>query len=387
MRQSGPAEGGHHRSLAIALVAALTAFGAASAFPEKLSRKMPDLEVYWTAAVRASAAEPLYRAEDGHYQFKYLPAFAVLTAPAARIPLDAAKTAWFVISVVLLVALLAASVSLLPELRHPGWWVIAGTLVVMLKFYGHELVLGQMNALFAVLVVRAVSDLRRGREALAGALLALAIVVKPYAIIFTPWILARRRAGSIAALAIGTAALLALPAVMYGVRGDVALHRAWWTTVTASTAPNLTNADNVSIAAMWAKWIGSGSAAALLSSLTGAALLAAAVFVFMRRRTLNFPEGLEAALLLTCIPLLSPQGWDYVFLVATPAVMFVLNYFAVLPQGLRDATAAALVLIGFTTYDVIGRTAYSTFMMLSVITVCFFVVVAALANIRTRAAA
>ena len=41
------------------------------------------------------------------------------------------------------------------------------------------------------------------------------------------------------------------------------------------------------------------------------------------RRGLSFPEGLEAALLLTCIPLLSPQGWDYVFLVSTPAVVLI----------------------------------------------------------------
>jgi hypothetical protein len=360
---------------------------AASTFPEKLSRKMPDLEVYWTAASRARAAEPLYRPEDGHYQFKYLPAFAVLTTPAARVSLETAKTAWFVVSVVLLVALLALSLSLLPHSRHPGWRLVAGTLAVMLKFYGHELVLGQMNALFAVIVVRAVVDLRRGREALAGSLLALAVVVKPYAIIFAPWILARRRPASIAAFAIGTAALLALPAVLYGMGGDVELHRAWWKTVTESTAPNLTNADNVSIAAMWAKWIGSGRAAAVLSTLTGAALLAVAVFVFLRRRALAFPEGLEAALLLTCIPLLSPQGWDYVFLVSTPAIMFILNYFAVLSQPLRGAVAAALVLIGFTVYDVMGRAAYSKFMMLSAITVCFLVVVAALANVRTRAAA
>src|SRR5213078_5020329 len=92
--------------IAIAILAGIMAFAAARMFPEKLSRKMPDLEVYWTAAARAHNAEPLYRPEDGHYRFKYLPAFAVLTAPAARVPLDHAKTAWFVISVMLVVVLL-----------------------------------------------------------------------------------------------------------------------------------------------------------------------------------------------------------------------------------------------------------------------------------------
>jgi hypothetical protein len=346
---------------------------------------MPDLEVYWTAAARADNAEPLYRPEDGHYQFKYLPAFAVLTAPAARVPLDVAKSAWFAISVMLVVALLASSLSLLPELRRPAWWLVTTTLVVMLKFYGHELILGQMNAFFAVIVVFAIVALRYGQEAIAGTLLALAIVVKPYAILFAPWILARRRPASIAALGLGTLMLLALPAAVYGLPGDVELHRAWWKTVTESTAPNLTNADNVSIAAMWAKWRGIGGAATLLSVLSSAALLAAAAFVFVRRRAIPFPEGLEAALLLTCIPLLSPQGWDYVFLVATPAIMFVLNYFADLPRAMRAAATAALALIGFTLYDIMGRAAYAKFMMLSVITVCFFAIVVALVTIRTRA--
>jgi len=374
-------------AIAIAILAGIMAFTAARAFPDRLSRKMPDLEVYWTAAARAHNAEPLYRPEDGHYQFKSLPACAVLTAPAARVPLELAKSAWFAISVMLVVALLASSLSLLPEPRHSAWWIVTATLVVMLKFYGHELILGQMNALFAVIVVFAVVALRFGHEAIAGVLLALAIVVKPYAVLFAPWILARRRAASIAALGLGTLALLALPAAVYGVAGDIELHVAWWRTVTESTAPNLTNADNVSIAAMWAKWMGIGGTATLLSIVSSAALLAAAAFVFLRRRASRFPEGLEAALLLTCIPLLSPQGWDYVFLVATPAVMFVLNYFRDLPRVMRAAAAAALVLIGFTLYDIMGRAAYSTFMMLSIITVCFFVVAGALVTIRARAVA
>ena len=65
-------------------------------FAGKVSRKMPDLEVYWTAAVRARSAEPLYRVEDEHYQFKYLPAFAVLAIPAGGVPLPVAKRAWYI---------------------------------------------------------------------------------------------------------------------------------------------------------------------------------------------------------------------------------------------------------------------------------------------------
>ena len=76
-------------------------FSSALLFAAKISHKMPDFAVYWTAASRARAAEPLYRADDGHYQFKYLPAFAILTTPLARVPLQTAKALWFVASVVL----------------------------------------------------------------------------------------------------------------------------------------------------------------------------------------------------------------------------------------------------------------------------------------------
>ena len=123
-------------------------------------------------------------------------------------------------------------------------------MIAMGKFYGHEIVLGQVNAPFAVIVALALLALRDGSEARGGLLVALAIVVKPYAVIFLPWLLARRRLTSIATSLAGLALVLALPAVIYGVAGDIELHRAWWRTVADSTPPNLTNADNVSVAAL-----------------------------------------------------------------------------------------------------------------------------------------
>ena len=345
---------------------------------DRVVREMPDLEVYWRAAGRAGAAEPLYRDSDGHYQFKYLPAFAVLSRPIAALPLGTAKRTWFVASALLLVPLVALSVALPPERRKPAWLLTVLTTMAMAKFYGHELILGQVNVLFAVAVVLALHAMRLGREYAAGALFALAILVKPYAVIFLPWLLARRQPASIATVAAGLGVLLAIPAVTYGASGAVGLHVAWWRTVTESTAPNLLNADNVSIAAMYAKWLGPGGTAAALAVVTSAALLGAVVFVFRRRKAAAFPEGLEGALLLTCIPLISPQGWDYVFLVATPAIVYVLNYEDRLPAALRIAALASVALVGLSLFDLMGRAAYSAFMGWSIISVCYLVIVAAL---------
>lgn len=369
------------------LLVVLAVVSLVALFTTRVSRKMPDFQVYWTAAGRALAAEPLYRAEDGHYQFKYLPAFAVLAAPIAMAPLPAAKAAWFATSAVLMIALLGLSVRAMPGLRRPAPLLLVLTFAAMAKFYAHELVLGQVNLLFAVMVVLALVWLRHGREAAAGLLLALAVVVKPYAAIFAPWLATRKNRTAGLVMIAALVLLLVLPALRYGWQGNIQLLEDWWRTVTATTSPNVTNPDNVSLGAMYAKWLGAESPARLLSMVTAALLVALTAVVIAGRGLLADPEPLEASMLLVLIPLLSPQGWDYVLLIGTPAVMLLINDAAALPRGLRIAAIAAIAVTGLTIYDLVGRDAYAAFMQLSVVTVCAVIEIAALATLRFRRAA
>jgi Glycosyltransferase family 87 len=366
------------------LLAVLAAVSLVALFTTRVSRKMPDFEVYWIAGSRAIAAEPLYRAEDGHFQFKYLPAFAIMAAPLALLPVNAAKAFWFAASAVLMLVLLGLSVRALPEPRRPVVLLLVLTFLAMAKFYAHELVLGQVNLLFAVLVVLAVVEMRRRREWTAGLLIALAIVVKPYAAVFMPWLALRPNRAAFAAMAAGLVAALVLPTAMYGWTGNLRLLSDWWTVVTSSTPPNLTNQDNVSIAAMFTKWLGPESGASTLSLLLGFILLALTAVVVAARRGIREPDPLEASLLLMLIPLLSPQGWDYVFLISTPAVMLLINELSSLPQNLKIATIASIALAALSIYDLMGREGYATFMALSAITICFLVEVAALITLRFR---
>ena len=350
----------------------------------RISNEMRDFEVYWTAASRAVASEPLYRADDGHFQFKYLPAFALAAAPLAAVPLPVAKAAWFAVSAALLVALLALSLRLLPTRRRPVWLLLAVTLVVMAKFFGHELVLGQVNLLFAVLVVSGIQAMRHERDVMAAGLFVAAVVVKPYGILFLPWLALTRGRVAAASAMLALIVALAAPVVLYGINGTMALHRGWWWAVSTSTAPNLTNPDNVSVAGWMAKWFGESRNASLTAAMISGALLALTSLVILQGRDIKGREALEGALLLTLIPLLSPQGWDYVFLVATPAVAIIANYDDRLPAPLRIVTWLALATIGLSIYDVLGRRLYAQFMAFSIITPCFMVVVATLATLRLR---
>jgi hypothetical protein len=180
---------------------------------------------------------------------------------------------------------------------------------------------------------------------------------------------------------------LLLPATVYGWTGNVRLLGDWWHTVTTSTAPNLTNQDNVSLAAMFTKWLGAQPGASTLALLLGLLLLALTAIVVAARRGIREPDPLEASLLLMLIPLLSPQGWDYVFLISTPAVMLLINELPSLPRNLRIATITSIAVVALSIYDLMGRDAYATFMALSAITVCFLVEVAALITLRFRRAA
>jgi len=367
----------------LALVGLLIAL-ALWVFAYKAGPKMPDFEVYWRAAARAAQAEPLYRESDGHFVFKYLPAFAVLAIPIGFLPLLASKFVWFFGSIALLVALVRMAVTLPVERRKPLRWLVIVTVVSLLKFYGHELVLGQVNILFAVIATGAFLAMKARREVTAGALFDLAIVIKPYAVLFVPWLIARRQLPSIASACAGLAVVLLLPATIYGWNGNIDLHREWWRTVTETTAPNLSIYDNVSVAGMFYRWVGPGELSARLAYGSGLVLLGVAALVFFLRRGIAFPEGVEGALLLTLMPLLSPQGWDYVFLIATPAIVYLANYLDLLPRPMRVLTVIAVSVIAFVVFDLVGRTAYYTFMRLSFISLCFFVVIAALTTLRLR---
>ena len=140
------------RSNRIRVFAACTILAAiVSAFVIRVSRDMRDLEVPWTAEFEPLSRSP-FTAEDEHYQFKCLPAFAVLAIPLGMLPIQVAKGTWFVGSVVLLIALIVLSIRLLPEQRKPTTILVVNAIVVLAKFYARELDMGQVNLPFAMAV-------------------------------------------------------------------------------------------------------------------------------------------------------------------------------------------------------------------------------------------
>jgi hypothetical protein len=331
-------------------------------------RDLVDFKVYKTAASRALRAEPLYRAEDGHWQFKYLPAFALLMAPFAKMPPEVARLTWFTLSVALLLVFLRVSARTLPDARLNESQLMWMTALLLGKCFVKELILGQTNLLFGVISMAALVTARRKQPTLAGALVGLAVFIKPYALILVPWLAVVLGIPALASFAVVLAAGLALPIVNYGWRGNLDLVVAWYRTVADTTAPDLLFPENISIWTMWAKWIGPTGVARALAMASSAAAVAMVGLAVVWRRRVKQPDYLEFGLLLLLVPLISPQGWDYVLLLGAPVVMCLIDRWPRLPTSWQLAAGAAMVILGFTIFDLLGRKIYGHLMELSVVT-------------------
>jgi hypothetical protein len=224
----------------------------------RIHTEMVDFEVYRQAAGRALHAENLYRPEDGHYQYKYLPAFAFAMAPFAIVEDPVARLAWYALSFGLLCAFIRWSAYLVPARRLAAGTLMACAVVLVGRFYGRELNLGQTNILFGFTLTGALFAAEAGARRTAGTLVALGVFIKPYALILLPWLWLTAGVSGMAfffgVLAVG----LALPAFAYGWTGNLDQIAGWYRTVTDTSAPNLLSKENISFATGWAKWIGVG---------------------------------------------------------------------------------------------------------------------------------
>ena len=373
------------RSLLITLVVVLIA--AAGYATARIKRDFWDFEVIHKAGSRVMAAEPLYRPNDGHYQYKYWPIFAMVMVPFATIPVEAGKVIWYTMTVALIVVFVNQCVRALPNRRLSVQLLTWSALLLTGKFLVKELVNGQVNVMLGVLVMLSLAAAERGQRVRAGVFVALAAFAKPYGLIFIPWLAFTQGlvafAGAVGMLVVGWMA----PALVYGWQGNLELLSEWYRTVVQTTPPNLIIAENISFATMWAKWIGVGSVAAALASATGLLCLCGAAWLWIGRRSVTRPGYLEIGYLLVLIPLISPQGWDYVLVAAMPAYVCLVDRFGDRPKVWQLATALGFFLTSFTIFDLVGRTVYFSLMSLSAVSVGALLMCASLLRLRLSASA
>jgi hypothetical protein len=369
-------------------LAALLAVSAAFAF--KGRKSMVDFAVNYQAGDRIRHGETLYRLQDEHYQFKYSPSCALAYLPLSLLPFPAAKAVWFGLVAAASAAMFFLSRRIVASLRPERAGAATGLAgLVLARFMLREAGLGQVNALLTagllgltLLLIRDDADRNARKATAAGLLWGAALALKPYAAIFLPYLILKKKWRSLGAGLSVLAFSLILPSVFYGFSGNLAVHREWIAGLSESTPRLLTSQDNVSLLASLMKWTGDFSFSRSAYALVVLAL-AAAVFFFVRRgRRLRSPLPAESGLLLLLIPLISPLGWDYTFLSAILAASIVVAFFDDFPSAGRIFLAGNFAVIGLSFYDLMGPKAYAAFMSGSVLTVPFLVLAGALFFLR-----
>ena len=367
----------------------------AAVFVIKVRSGMADFEVNYRAGHRLGLGETLYRTADSHWQFKYSPFSAMVYLPLSALPLPAAKAVWFVLVVAAVAAVLALSRRLAMASGAPkaGPAILLSALILA-KFFLREIQLGQINALITALLLGMALLLVRDDEApsprrrtAAGLLWGLATALKPYALIFLPYLVLKRKWRALAWGGAVLAATLALPSLFYGIRGNGVVLSEWISSLSRSTPGLLVSQDNVSLLAFLMKWMQASPGATLVYGIV-VAVLSLLTLLFLRAgRDLPRAAVAESALLLVFIPLISPLGWDYTFLSAFAAVVLVVDRWTAFPKAVRWTLAANFLVIALGLYDVLGRRLYAAFMARSVPTLAFLLVVGALFYLRARKAA
>lgn len=371
---------------AIFVLATIVFFGLI--FLLRVKNEMADFEVNYKAGQRIRRGETLYRTADGHWQFKYLPFSAFLYVPLTLLPLAWAKAVWFGGLVVATVMIFAISSQLIENKNNKLFSPAFFAFLVLARYFFRELQLGQINTLITFLLVVTIwllaGPARTSASAAGGALIGLATALKPYAVIFLPYLAVRKKWPALAAgLTVLILAAFA-PAVFYGWEGNLVVLGEWKSSLAASTPSLLSSQDNVSLLAFFMKRTQDQNLSLVLYGIVLAALGSLVLFLLQKGSRFSHSAVLDGFLLLALIPLISPLGWDYTFLAAAPAFMLICKHYGKYRPFWKGFLILNFLVISLSLYDIMGRQLYAAFMSTSIITLNFLALIGYLAYLRLK---
>lgn len=357
-----------------------------------VGREMTDFGVCYQGGQRIIRGETLYREADGHLQFKYAPTSALFFAPLARLPYGAAKAVWYVLELVFLSGIFFLFFRVLPIAgKRPGP-VVGWTFLIELKFLAREIELGQVNVFILFLLASMTYLLLHERERSAGFIWGGSLFFKPYALVFLPYFLLKRKLQTLIAGMVSVLVGLALPAILYGPRGYLAVLREWPATLSKSTTGLLASYDNASLYGFILKVFPSLSRPAAGGVLLTVFLALAVASLWMIKKGREEdpppnPEFLEGAFLLVLVPLFSPLGWNYNYLYSIPAVMLVIAAWRRFSPAMRLILIFDFLMISTSLVEIWGRTAFQFYTRYAIVAVNFLIVLVALLRLRRKEAA
>jgi hypothetical protein len=159
-----------------------------------------DFEVYFRTAERMIEGTAIYRIEsDGHFVYKYAPSAALYFIPFVCLGFGLSKWVYWLILTALLVWALAA-MSELSWAKKSNKSINIILIFSVLSVIPHihlDWHLGQVNLLLMALYVLIIKAFLEDRQKLLGAILGISIFIKPFGLIFLPYLFIKKRFSSV----------------------------------------------------------------------------------------------------------------------------------------------------------------------------------------------
>jgi len=343
-----------------------------------VKKDMSDFGVFYQGGKRILKGETIYRASDGYLKYKYSPASAVFFSLFALLPYEIAKFIWYLSGLFLLFLSLIISYDILPSKQKKKGIVIFFSFLVLLKFFAREIELGQANIFIFFLLIMMIRAVLEKNDVRGGLFWGFSLFFKPYALVFLPYFILKKRVKLIAS-GLGMVVLgFILPVIFYGLEGNMVVLKEWQKTLSQSTPRLLDYYDNASIHAFFLKILPADKRELALIFIICTVLLVCFSFLWMmlsgKKKGLERPEVLESSFLFILIPFLSPLGWNYNYLYSLLAVAFLLNFIDKFPAILKYVLIANFVIIGASLMEILGKDAFRFYTQHALVVISYLII-------------
>ncbi|NIM91552.1 MAG: DUF2029 domain-containing protein [Candidatus Aminicenantes bacterium] len=341
-------------------------------------KDMSDFGVCYQGGKRILKGETLYRVSDGHLQYKYSPPSAVFFSLLGLLPYEVAKFIWYLSELVFLYFILILSYKILPTKLKKKGTIIVFSLLILAKFYAREIELGQVNIHIILTLTLMLLAMLSHKYVLAGLCWGLTLFYKPYALVFLPYFLLKKKFRLVATGIVVAIFGLFSPVIFYGFKGNMVVLNEWMASLSRSTSPLLATFDNASLHSFFLNILPGQKTELALVFIICVSLLIGLSFIGMmflgKREDSKKPEVLEFAFLFILIPLLSPLGWYYNYLYSILAIILLLNCIEKFPAFLKYGLIINFIIIGVSLKEVLGRAVFDFYTQNSLVVINYLIV-------------
>ncbi|HVN47707.1 MAG TPA: glycosyltransferase family 87 protein [Bacteroidota bacterium] len=357
-----------------------------------------DFHVYYVAGERMLHGENLYRSvEDGFYEYKYSPVAAIYFIPFSLMSYTLAKISYWLF----LSFLVCFGFVLTYDILEPGFFHYANYRRVNFIFFlaalalvvhiARELELGQVNHLLLVIYIGILWCLSKKKYIAGGILAGISIFLKPFGLIFLPWLLIRKEWKAVVTF-IGSSIVLAfLPCVFMGFTVVGQQYSSWLKQmqIELSNKESMLADANHTIFSVLARYSPLRMTSFVIDNVFlyqfVILFIVAGIFLWivMRGKRTEKSLLLEGVFLVALIPLLSCTSYN-AFGFVECAVILLLYHYNSLTHLQKWLTVLGMIFTGGNIYELWGRKLWFVFENASLIAVGTILLLVTLYLVRRK---